>query len=69
MSIGENIRRTRQRMDMTQAELAEKVHVSQAMICSIERGTKACSMGLGLEIAKVLGCNVSAFFDSGEEKQ
>ena len=69
MSIGENIRRARQSADMTQAELAKKVCVSQAMICSSERGSKACSMGLGLEIARALGCKVSAFYDGGEEKQ
>ena len=66
MSIGENIRALREARGMLQAELAEKVNVSQAMICCIERGTKACSMGLGAEIARALGCPVMALY--GEEK-
>ena len=41
---------------MTQAELAEKINVTQSMLCQIERGTKAQSWPLGTEIAVELNC-------------
>ncbi|MBS6235581.1 helix-turn-helix transcriptional regulator [Anaerotruncus colihominis] len=41
---------------MTQAELAEKINVTQSMLCQIERGTKAPSWPLGTEIAVELNC-------------
>jgi len=43
---------------MTQAELARRAHVTQAMICQIERGTKSVSIGLGREIAEALNCTI-----------
>ena len=62
MSIGENIRALRTRAGMNQTELANGVGVAQSMICQIERGTKACSMQLGAEIARVLGCEVAELY-------
>lgn len=67
MNIGENIRRIRVERGMTQAELANAVGVTQAMICSVERGTKACAMQLGAEIARALDCPVMALY--GEKTQ
>ena len=58
MSIGANIKARRLALDMTQKELAEKVNVDQSMICQIERGSKAPSLPLSVEIADVLGCKV-----------
>lgn len=58
MSVGENIRRTREEKAMTQAYVAEKVGISQAMLCQIERGTKNPSLQIGKEIADVLGCGL-----------
>ena len=58
MSIGMNIKKLRERAGMQQAELAEKVGVSQSMICQIERGTKACSIPLGADIARELNCEI-----------
>ena len=54
MSVGTNIREKRRALDMTQKELAEKVNVDQSMICQIERGTKAPSLPLSIEIAEAL---------------
>ena len=45
---------------MTQAELAEKINVTQSMLCQIERGTKAPSWPLGTEIAVELNCALNA---------
>lgn len=58
MNIGLNIKAMREEIGMNQVELAEKVGVSQSMICQIERGTKACTMQLGAEIANALGCEI-----------
>lgn len=59
MNIGANIKGRRLALDMTQKELAEKVNVDQSMICQIERGTKAPSLPLSVEISKALQCELS----------
>ncbi|HIW48846.1 MAG TPA: helix-turn-helix domain-containing protein [Firmicutes bacterium] len=58
MSIGENLRRLRENRGMSQAEIAQRVSVSQSMIAQIERGTKVLSFPLGMEIANVLQCDI-----------
>lgn len=65
MSVGENIRRTREKLGMTQADVAGRAGVTQAMLCQIERGTKNPSLQLGAEIAKVLGCSLESLLESG----
>ena len=62
-SVGANIRRIREEKGMMQVELAEKVGISQAMICQIERGTKNPSLQVSAEIAKVLHCDISDFME------
>lgn len=61
MSIGENLKRIRESRNITQVELAETVGVASPMICQIERGSRALSLPLALEIAKVLKCDVNDF--------
>lgn len=68
MSIGENIRALRLKRGMTQEELAERIGVSQSMLCCIERGTKACAMQLGAEIARALSCPVTALYEGEGER-
>ncbi len=58
MNVGATIRRIREARHMTQAELAARVRVTQAMICQIERGSKACTIPLGVEIAAALECSL-----------
>lgn len=58
MSVGDNIRRIREEQRLTQIYVAEKVGISQAMLCQIERGTKNPSLQIGKEIADVLGCSI-----------
>ena len=65
MSLGKNIRNLREERDMKQKELAEKVGVTQAMICWVERETKNPSLQLGVEIAKALGCTVDELLKEG----
>lgn len=58
MSIGENIKRLRVENDLSQYELAERIGVTQPMVAQIERGTKVLTVPLGMEIAKVLHCDL-----------
>lgn len=58
MSVGENIRRIREEQRIPQVEVAEKVGISQAMLCQIERGTKNPSLQVSYGIASALGCTV-----------
>ncbi len=65
MNIGANLKRLREAVNMSQADLAKEVNVSQAMICQIERGSKSMSMSLGAEIAAVLGCDLLDLIKAG----
>lgn len=60
MSVGENIRNAREKEGLTQAYLAERAGVTQAMLCQIERGTKNPSLQLGAEIARILNCSLES---------
>ncbi len=63
MSIGENIKKIRNKNGISQADLAEKLGISQPMLCMIERGTKTVSLPLSKEIAEILGCNIEDLLD------
>ncbi len=65
MTVGEKVRERRKELELSQQQLADAVHVGQSMICQIERGTKSLSIGLGAEIARVLGCRLEDFLESG----
>lgn len=58
MNVGGNIRRIRENKGMTQAYLAERAGISQAMLCQIERGTRNPSLQVGREIADAVGCTL-----------
>ncbi|MCI8534749.1 MAG: helix-turn-helix transcriptional regulator [Hungatella sp.] len=60
MSVGDNIRRIREKAGLTQVYVAKQVGVTSAMLCQIERGTKNPSLQVGAEIAKVLGCSLES---------
>lgn len=62
MSIGTNIKRLRQEKEITQVELAERIGVTQSMLCQIERGTKAVTLPLGKQIAEIFDCSVDDLF-------
>lgn len=63
MSIGLAIREIRLKKDLTQGELAEMVGVTQSMICQLERGTKAVTVPMLLEIADALGCKAAGLLE------
>lgn len=58
MNVGGNVRRLREAAGISQADLARQTNVSAAMICQIERGTKAMSLQLAMEVAAALKCDV-----------
>ncbi|WP_286081454.1 helix-turn-helix domain-containing protein [Parablautia intestinalis] len=60
MDIGENIRKRREELGMSQIELAKKVNVSRSMICQVESGRKPPSMVMGKYIADALGCSMDS---------
>lgn len=64
MSIGANVKRLRKEKGISQTELAEAVHVTQSMIAQIERGTKALTMELGMEISDALGVSINALLEN-----
>lgn len=67
IDFGGNIRRLRQEAGVTQTELARRVCITQSMLCQIERGTKACSMALGAEIAAALERDITALYSTTKE--
>lgn len=58
MDIGENIRKNRAKMGLTQSQLAEQVGIKQCTLAQYERGTRTISLPLSYEITKVLKCSL-----------
>ena len=58
MTLGENVKKFRERANMTQRQLATKVLVSNTAICNIEQDKTPPSLQLAANIANVLGCTV-----------
>lgn len=55
MSLAENIKKLREKKDLSQGELARLVDVSQPTIAQYEKGMKLPSIIVGVELAKRLG--------------
>lgn len=58
LDIGSGVRREREKRGLTQTDLADLVAVSGATISNIERGRKDCTLVLGVQIARALGCSI-----------
>lgn len=63
MTIGKNIQEVRESQNLTQAETAERVGITQAALCQIERGTRNPSLQVAASLAVVLGCKIERFLD------
>ena len=61
-----NMRNARLKAGLTQAELAEKVNVTQAMIARCENGSAAPSICVAVQIANALGTTCEALVE-GED--
>lgn len=60
----------RERQQMTQSELAQRVGVSRQTISSIEKGRYNPSLLLAYQLAQVFHCSIEELFDfKSEEKE
>lgn len=59
MDIPENLKRVRKENNLSQAELAKAVGISQSMLAQLERGTKNLTINLALDIAKALNISLN----------
>lgn len=60
--LGNWLKMHRARLDLTQAELAERVHVARKTINSVENGVFVPSTILALKLARELGVSVDSLF-------
>lgn len=58
MTLGENIKRKRREYDIEQQELAQRIGVTSAHICRIEKGVTNASLEIISKIADALHCSI-----------
>lgn len=63
MKFGQNFKRIRKRMNMTQEELATKMEISQSYLSDIENGRKNPSIKTVKKLADGLGVSVNELFN------
>ncbi len=68
MTLGEKIGGLRKKVELSQAEFAEKIGVSRDTIGKYERGDIAPTIEKAKKMAEVLGVSID-FLASGEEKE
>lgn len=56
--IGTNIKRTREKRDLNQKELAKYAGISNVTVCKIEQGVLTPSLKTAIRIANVLRCSL-----------
>ena len=61
MSIGENIKKRREELGISQIELGEAAYVSGGLISQIEANIKFPSLPIAFRIADKLNCKVDDF--------
>ena len=64
--IGQFIQAGRKAMDLTQAEMAERLGVSPQSVSNWERGESLPDVGLLPDIARMLHCSVDSILSGGE---
>lgn len=68
MILGENVKKLREKANMSQRQLATKVLVSNSVISDIEQDKKPPSLQLAANIANALGCTVDDLIKEKKEK-
>lgn len=63
MSIGDNLKRLREKKGVSQTDLSKELNITRSMLCQIERGTKTLSLPLAKEITQVLNCGIDELFE------
>ena len=59
LTLGENIRRARRKLNISQEALAERCGLHRTYVCDIERGARNVSFGSLLKLAQGLKTNIS----------
>ena len=65
--VENRVRERRQRLGLTQEDLARAVGVSRQSIISIERGRYIPSLPLALKMAAIFGCSTDELFRLRED--
>ena len=68
MNIGMNIKNRREKLGITQKQMAENLSLTQSMIAQVERGTKIPNMILCLAIARMLGCTMEDLVEDAKDE-
>jgi len=61
--LGARIKKLRNRAGLTQAQLAERVDISDEFLSRMERGAKAPSLHTAEKVARALGVSMKELFD------
>lgn len=67
MEFGENLKNLREMKGLSQAELADDLGVTRALIAQYETGAKAPNVNLAAKIAKALGVTIDAMMQKKGE--
>ena len=64
-----DVRQVRQRVGISQKDLARKVGITQAFLSEVETGTKSPSLLTAAKLARALGCTIDELYadDPGKE--
>lgn len=66
IAIGRGVKRAREKQCLSQDRLGDLVAVSGATISNIENGRKDCTLALGVQIARALGCSVEDLLEEDD---
>ncbi|MBO4563299.1 MAG: helix-turn-helix transcriptional regulator [Clostridia bacterium] len=69
MDIGDRIKRRRQKLGLTQEELAARTELSKGFISQLERNLTSPSIATLMDILEVLGVDISDFFAKAEDEK
>ena len=61
--LGQNIKKYRNKKQISQADLAERLDLSTEYICRVERGQKYLSLRKLFELADILEVKISTLID------
>ncbi|MBR0135750.1 MAG: helix-turn-helix transcriptional regulator, partial [Clostridia bacterium] len=67
MDIGDRIKRRRQKLGLTQEELAARTELSKGFISQLERNLTSPSITTLMDILEALGTDISDFFAKNED--
>lgn len=64
-----DVRQVRQRIGISQKDLARKVGITQAFLSEVETGTKSPSLLTAAKLARALGCTIDELLgdETGKE--